>query len=107
MRSISRKHLTIITEAVIEHELVADIVRLGATGYTITEARGRGHHGLRNSGIEAYANIHIEMVCRESVAQAIAAHFLEHYAKNYAMIMFMRDVDVLLPEKGNDGRQAS
>src|SRR6056297_1877386 len=36
------KLLTVVTESVLEPQLVRDIERLGARGYTITNARGKG-----------------------------------------------------------------
>ena len=39
--------LTILSEAVLEDMLIDEIMAQGAKGYTITEARGRGTHGLR------------------------------------------------------------
>ncbi len=40
--------LTIVTEAVLESTIAADILRLGARGYTVTDARGSGSHGVRS-----------------------------------------------------------
>ena len=40
--------LTILSEAVLEDTLVDEIMALGAKGYTISEARGRGTHGVRS-----------------------------------------------------------
>ena len=37
-----KKLLTIVTEAALENILIKDIERLGAQGYTITDARGKG-----------------------------------------------------------------
>lgn len=99
MQSFSQKLLTIITEAVIEKDIIAAIEHLGMSGYTITDARGKGHRGARNAGWEPDANIRIEVVCEESLAQTIAAHLKEHYAKDFAMILFVSNVDVLSPEK--------
>ena len=97
--SYLRKLLTIISEAAIEGLLVRDIERLGAHGYTITDARGSGSRGVRNAGWEAGSNIRIEVVCDTQTAQAIAAHLKTQYYDNYAMIVFMSDVEVLRPEK--------
>ncbi|MCB1963722.1 MAG: transcriptional regulator [Rhodocyclaceae bacterium] len=94
-----RKLLTIVTEAAIESTLVRDLERLGAHGYTITEARGKGSRGVRNAGWDASSNIRIEVVCSADTAAAIAAHLQQHYYANYAMIIFMSDVEVLRPEK--------
>lgn len=94
-----RKLLTIITEAAIESVLVRDIEQLGAHGYTVTDARGKGNRGVRNAGWETSGNIHIEVVCDTGTAEAIAKHLQARYYANYAMIMFMTDVEVLRPEK--------
>jgi len=97
------KLVTIITEAAIERDLVNALKSLGATGYTITDARGRGHRGVRASSWEFGANIRIEVVCEEKLADAIAGHLWEHYYENYAMILFLSDVQVLRPRKFQSG----
>ncbi|MEZ5628127.1 MAG: transcriptional regulator [Rhodocyclaceae bacterium] len=94
-----RKLLTIVTEAAIESALVRDLDRLGAHGYTITEARGKGHRGVRDAGWDASSNIRIEVVCNADTAAAIAAHLQAQYYANYAMIMWVGEVEVLRPEK--------
>lgn len=94
-----RKRLTIITETMIETVLTQDLDRLGATGYTITNARGRGHHGVRDAGWEASGNIRIEVICNEDTARRIASHLQANYYDDYAMIMLLEDVEVLRPEK--------
>lgn len=99
MRSHTRKLLTIITEATLEGVLVKDIERLGASGYTIIDARGKGHRGVRHATWEASSNIRIEIVCSTETAESIVAHLKTHYYENYAMILFLTDVTVLRPEK--------
>ena len=94
-----RKLLTIVTEAALERELVREIERLGAHGYTVTDARGKGGRGIRDAGWEVSANIRIEVVCTAETAHAIAAALRERYYDNYAMILFISDVEVLRPEK--------
>jgi hypothetical protein len=94
-----RKLLTIVTEAALEHELVRDLERLGAHGYTITDARGKGSRGIRDAGWDLSANIRLEVICTADTAHAIAVALREHYYANYAMILFIGDVEVLRPEK--------
>ena len=94
-----RKLLTIVTEAALEHELAREIERLGAHGYTITDARGKGGRGIRNAGWELSANIRIEVVCTVDAAHAIAAALKARFYDDYAMILFIGDVEVLRPEK--------
>ena len=69
--------------------LTRDIERLGAHGYTITDARGKGHRGARSAGWEENGNIRIEVVCNETVADAVVSHLREHYYDDYAMILFV------------------
>ncbi|MDZ4675627.1 MAG: transcriptional regulator [Gemmatimonadota bacterium] len=94
-----RRLLTVVTEAALEATLVRDLERLGAHGYTISDARGKGTRGVRDAGWEASSNIRIEVVCDTPTAAAIAAHLRERYYANYAMILFVHDVEVLRPGK--------
>lgn len=100
MKHEIRKLVTIVTEALIEEHVLKDILRLGAFGYTVTEARGKGNRGTREANWElTSSNVRIEVVCEEKVAEAIAAHLQEHYYRNYGMILFMSDVEVLRSKK--------
>ncbi|MFT7688345.1 MAG: nitrogen regulatory protein PII [Candidatus Azotimanducaceae bacterium] len=91
--------LTIFTEAALETSLVADIEKLGAQGYTITNARGKGSRGLREASWEANSNIRIEIICSGEIAKKITSHLQKTYYDNYAMVTFTTNVDVLRPEK--------
>jgi len=99
MNSSMRKLLTIITESALENVLVKDLERLGALGYTITDARGKGRRGMRDGAWGESSNIRIEVVCDAAVADDIAAHLHARYYDNYGMILFISDVAVLRPEK--------
>lgn len=94
-----RNLVTIVTEAALEHELVREIEKLGARGYTITDARGKGGRGVRNAGWEHNANIRIEVVCDSDTARDIATVLKERYYADYAMILFVGEVEVSRPEK--------
>lgn len=96
---MQRTLLTIIAEASLERRLISEIKALGAHGYTITEARGEGSRGVRESGFEKAGNIRIEIVCEVAIAQRISECMKEHYYRDYAMILFRHDVEVLRPEK--------
>jgi hypothetical protein len=99
MHADARKLVTIVTEAALERRLVDDLKRLGAHGYTISDARGEGSRGVRNAGWEASSNIRIEVICDETTAEAIAGHLKAAYYANYAMILYLSDVGVLRPQK--------
>ena len=95
----NRKLVTIITESILESMLVKDIEQLGATGYTIKEARGQGTRGLRSADWDQNRNIQIEVICDEGVASAIIDHCQKEYYSNYAMVLYISEVQVLRPEK--------
>jgi hypothetical protein len=91
----TRKLLTIVSEAALESALIKQIELLGASGYTVSDVRGNGNHGMRDAAWPASSNIRIEVICEELVAEAIAHYVQEHYYENYAMVLFLSDVQVL------------
>jgi hypothetical protein len=99
MEQFPRRLLTIVTEAALERELVAEFDALGVRGYTITDARGKGGRGRRQSEWAQQGNVRIEIVCEPALAERVATRLREGYYDHYAMILFMQDVDVLRPEK--------
>jgi hypothetical protein len=99
MEQFHRRLLTVVTEAVLERELVAAFEALGVRGYTITDARGKGGRGRRQSDWAQESNIRIEIVCEPALAELVAQHLRERYYDHYAMILFLQDVSVLRPDK--------
>lgn len=99
MQPANRKLLTVVTEAVLEASLTEALKELGASGYTIVNARGSGSRGVRDAGWSSSGNIRVEVVCDTDTAERIADHLREHYYRDYAMILYTADVSVLRPEK--------
>jgi peptidoglycan hydrolase-like protein with peptidoglycan-binding domain len=93
------KLLTVVTEAALDHAIQRDLKSLGATGYTITDARGRGSRGARAGSWDASGNIRIEVLGREDTVRTIAEHLQKRYYDNYAMIIWVIDAQVLRPGK--------
>jgi nitrogen regulatory protein PII len=99
MSKIRRKLVTIITEAALESELLDLLHTIGASGYTITNARGKGSRGIRDAGWTSSSNIRVEVICSDELASKMTAHLYEHYYKDYAMVVYESDVNVLREEK--------
>lgn len=99
MTGEQRTLLTIITEAALENDLADVLPRLGANGYTIVNARGRGSRGVRDAGWTSDSNIRVEVICDPATAERITEHLREHYYRDYAMVLYLSDVAVLRPEK--------
>ncbi|MEM8814871.1 MAG: transcriptional regulator [Pseudomonadota bacterium] len=99
MEITERKLLTIVAESVLEPRLIEVVDKMGAVGYTITDARGSGSRGARSAGWTHNGNIRFEVICTGEIADRIAAHLREHYYANYAMVLFITDVGVMRPDK--------
>lgn len=99
MNTVKRKLVTIVAEAVLERWIEQDMLRLGIHGYTVVEARGAGAHGVRSAESEQDRNVRIEAICEERVAEAVVQHLFDKYSQNYAMVLYLTDVEVIRPGK--------
>lgn len=97
LQTEKRTLLTIITEAAIEHSILRDAEQLGITGYTVSDARGRGRHGLRDAAWDETANIRIDVICTRAQAEQVLAHIKKRYYNDYAMMVFLQEAEILLP----------
>ncbi len=95
----TRTLLTIICEAALESRLIKDLEHLGAPGWTISDARGRGSRGVRNAGWDRDGNIRVEIICTHELAERAAHYIQQRYYDNYAMVCFLSEVEVLRPSK--------
>lgn len=96
------KLVTVVAEPAIEGRLTADLVALGATGYTVVEARGRGTHGRAREF--PGANLRIEAVVPPEVAERILAHLAAQYFADYAITAYVSDVAVVRAGQFGGGR---
>lgn len=99
MNAHTRTLLTVICEAALEHKLEADLQALGAPGWTLSDARGRGSRGVRNAEWNTDGNIRLEVICSREIAERIAEHLQARYYEHFAMVCYLAEVQVLRPEK--------
>ena len=99
MEFFKKKLLTVITESEIEGHLLQDLDKLGARGYTISPVKGKGEKGLRNAIWSANSNIKVEVICYPKTCDKMVEFLKKNYLKNYAMILFIIDVEVFHPRK--------
>lgn len=92
------KRVTVIAEAVVAERIEEDILELGATGYTTTEADGRGSRGVRASDWEG-KNVKIESVVTPHIAGKILECLAKDYFPNFAVIAYAHDVEVVRGDK--------
>jgi nitrogen regulatory protein P-II 2 len=98
MATVTLKLVTIVAERILENDIVEDILRLGARGYTVTQATGRGSRGVRAHEWEG-PDVKVEAVVSPEVAQRIVEHVAERYFAHYAVIVYVYDVDVVRGDK--------
>lgn len=98
METVSLKLVTIVAETVLAERITEDLKRLGAKGFTVTEARGEGSRHLRAGEIPGQ-NIKIESVVSEAVAARVVDHVAQAYFSHYATIVYVSDVGVVRGEK--------
>ena len=95
----SKKLLVIITEAVLEKQLILDAKRLGAQGYTVYDVRGGSQYATHEGNWDADRMIEMKIICDAAVADAMASHVIAQYASNYGVSLFFSDIEVIRPQK--------
>ncbi|BAZ39101.1 hypothetical protein NIES4101_50530 [Calothrix sp. NIES-4101] len=87
--------VTIIGEAVLQDNLIKMLKSLGASGYTVTPARGVGSHGNRMGDIPGYnTNVEIKTIVSPEISDAIFSSLMEYQGKQ-GFIAFRHNVEGL------------
>ena len=94
-----RTLLTVITEAALEPTLLRELDRMGVKGYTVSDARGRGNRGVRDAAWDEAANIRLEVIWSRQMAETVLSEWQMRYYRNYAMVAFLSEIEILRPEK--------
>lgn len=98
MKTTLLKRVTLVAEAVLADRIFEDIIRLGATGYTVTEAEGRGSRGVRASDWEG-KNIKVETLVKPEVADKILECLAAKYFEHFVVVVYAHDVEVVRGDK--------
>ena len=94
-----KKLVTIVTVKTIEDKLIQSLKEWGIKGYTVTDAHGEGHRGVRSAVWDQVANIRIEVVTDEKTSELLCEKLKAEYYEFYAMILFVSDVLTLRSDK--------
>ena len=98
MHTTPLKLVTIVTERILEDRLLRKLDELGARGYTLTQATGKGSRGVRASEWEG-PDTRIETLVSEKVADAIVTHIAQAFFEHYAVIVYVQDAAVVRGDK--------
>ncbi|QLI81163.1 transcriptional regulator [Chitinibacter fontanus] len=91
--------LTIVTEAVLENDLVALFEAQKVRGWTIVAARGKGAHGEKRGSFDANENIQIELIIDTASGEALAEDIMRRFGEHYALVQWLSEVRVLRGNK--------
>jgi hypothetical protein len=98
MKTVPLCLLTIIAEALLKERLIHDLREAGAKGFTITDADGEGCRQRRVGEILG-ANIRLETIVSDEVADRLLHLLSTDYFERYAVIAFISTVNVVRGEK--------
>jgi hypothetical protein len=91
-RKIAR--VTVYADATLEHHLLEQCIKLGATGYTVQDCRGKGKHELVEDPFVGALRVRIEMLVPTAVGEKIL-HFLNQEGfKRRAVLACLENVQV-------------
>ena len=90
--------VTVVAEAILEHRLVRDLREVGAHGWTITDARGRGSRGVRADEFEG-DNVRLETLVTQEMADRFLAVLARDYFPLYAVVAWTTPAAVVRPDK--------
>lgn len=97
--------VVIITEKIILSEVCQMIESVGASGYTLTEASGKGSRNIRSSSnraslVDDFANIKIDILFTdETKAHVLMNKVAEEFLNDYSGIIYCEHVEILRPNK--------
>lgn len=89
--------VTIIAAEELEDRLLHAIMAMGARGYTVSHVRGQGVHGSRSSECEG-ENVRIETIVDSHTADRILQEIAGRYFNEWAVVLYVVQVNVLRPD---------
>ena len=95
---ISLKKVTIIAENLLKEGIIEILRTQGSKGHTITACEGEGSKGAHASDFEG-RNVKIDTIVTSEVGHRVLIAVSERYMKNYALIAYMSDVEVVREDK--------
>ena len=85
------KLVVLVCEKALERVVQPELLALGARGYTVCEASGRGNRGERDGRWSLSSNVRIEILCEEALAMRLIDMVETRYSANYGLVIYMVD----------------
>ena len=99
MKLFNVKLLTITCEILAQKNILEILNKHDITGYTTYEVDGNGARGVRGQGLKNEKNVKVEVIMREEKLSDIVEEISRTLFANFAIVLYVTDVDVVRPEK--------
>jgi len=88
------RRIVVIADTAIEKPLLENFLKLGAKGYNCVYCFGKGRHETLEDPFTGQSRVRIEIIARQSVAEAIMDYVHRSEFESYAATAFMDVVQV-------------
>jgi MFS superfamily sulfate permease-like transporter len=92
------RRLTIVADAALEQQLIDELIRAGATGYTSIPCHGAGRRGLSENGHPPNDQVRLEVVAQAPVCDRLLAYLRKEVMPNHPVTACVETVKVFRPE---------
>lgn len=92
------RRLTIVTDVALEQQLVDELVKAGATGYTSIPCHGSGRRGLSENGNSPNNQVRLEVVAQAPVCDRLLGYLRREIMPRYPVTACVETVKVFRPE---------
>ena len=99
MKLYNVKLLTVICEILSQKNVIDILNKHNITGYTLYEVEGNGARGLRGQGLKNEKNVKVEVIMQKETLQDVVEEIARTLFTNFAIVLYVSDVDVLRTEK--------
>lgn len=90
--------VTIVTEGILKDKIATLIMKHGASGYTVSNAEGKGSRGNRTTHWEG-PNARFETLVNAATAELILEDLQLKYFENFSIVAWQSEVSVLRADK--------
>ncbi len=98
-RGLTRiRRLTIVAEAEKAEQLVAELVRRGVSGYTLTDCRGAGRTALRDGAGSRHALVRVELLIAPEKFEGLVAYISREVRSEVPITVCLETVEVVRPD---------
>jgi hypothetical protein len=86
------RRVTVYADRTLEAKLVEHFLKLGSTGYTVVDCRGKGEHNSAADPFSPTSHVRIELLVEPAVADKVMAFIQSNPFRGHALTACMETV---------------